>query len=1074
MDLDRLEQRHLSEEAAESGDSLFDRQRPQRIVLPEGGATPTSEGWLERLYEGDRVVREKKPIVVDHLRSSGPFLVSIDEPPLSVLDGMSQTATFPSGFASDRVVRGYVEGELGDTALYADDTSVRPNPHGERFAELLRRLVPGLPHVSFVNSGAEANEKAYAICMANRKSPRQRRLLAFEGSFHGRTLLSVAASYNPSKRTPYEFRGFEVTYAPFPVWPTPEAAEPVASAELLQAVAAGTLDPALAGEDAVLAAELEVLGRIHRELESGEFFAVVVEPMQSEGGDRYATARFYKALRLLTRHHDVPLIVDEVQTGFGLGGTFAWHHRFELVDAQGRPDTPDCVLFSKRAQVGVVMSRFADPEPTSAHPASLARGRLHAEALARDPIAAPLEAQVRAHLRDLEERFEMVESPRCRGYAFAFDLPDAAHLNAYLAQRFYRGAVVFGAGARTVRYRLSQAFDAASVEQLFKTVEATLRWLEQHRGEEPPEWIDPQPGELGAIPSSDIDAGLQARGIVVRVASADEKDALIEAILELEAKVYEPARRDPAEVLARAFDKDGVAIVAEQRFAAEGVAAPERKLVGVALGAPLEQFSTLPGPDRDPMCGRNTTIYAMTTTVASAQRGIGLGRALKTAQLRAAGALRDEHGEPRYRHLSGRNRVGLADAMTRLARSFGAYEICRLFGQYGDPDAEALYYRLPVGPMRIENEIAREVRAAAANTADATPPSLDLAQGIARPFEQAPESLRRAMEQGGLFGSMVHKLTISNYVTPAIVRALEWVSALSPAHPHLYSTSSRDEALDKSLKIVRLHRSAAQYVLGLQGGYYGHTSAAARSLSDPSTHVQGPAYFDTFERLPHPKLVGTRAALEALEARVAELGAEQVLTLVVEPIGERSGLRLPDDYLAALDAFRSKTGVPIIASETCTAAYRSGCGPFYLSASELVPDLLAWWAGGQQGFIHCNDAYYVPTPLTMISTWDGDELSAIRVHHQLRAARRLDLSSAIAFLDRALEPLAEASVAVGGHGLYRVIDAGDRADAWAQALGDRGIGVRLLPNGRLAVAPPLDLEQAAYERLAAALAEIVV
>ena len=36
--------------------------------------------------------------------------------------------------------------------------------------------------------------------------------------------------------------------------------------------------------------------------------------------DRYASQRFFRALRLLTRHHNVPLIMDEVQTGFGLGG----------------------------------------------------------------------------------------------------------------------------------------------------------------------------------------------------------------------------------------------------------------------------------------------------------------------------------------------------------------------------------------------------------------------------------------------------------------------------------------------------------------------------------------------------------------------------------------------------------------------------------------------------------------------------------------------------------------------------------------------------------------------------------
>ena len=55
--------------------------------------------------------------------------------------------------------------------------------------------MPGLPFVSFVNSGAEANEKALGLCRQRARSERQRKVLAFEGSFHGRTLLALHATY---------------------------------------------------------------------------------------------------------------------------------------------------------------------------------------------------------------------------------------------------------------------------------------------------------------------------------------------------------------------------------------------------------------------------------------------------------------------------------------------------------------------------------------------------------------------------------------------------------------------------------------------------------------------------------------------------------------------------------------------------------------------------------------------------------------------------------------------------------------------------------------------------------------
>src|SRR5213075_343287 len=112
-------------------------------------------------------------------------------------------------------------------------------------------------------------------------------------------------------------------------------------------------------DDPLLAAEVAALTAVHAALATGDYFCTMIEPMQSEGGDRYATERFFRALRLLTRHHQCFLVFDEIQVGFGLGGPFAWHSKFRLLSPRGQQDYPDAVTFAKRAQVGVVMSRFA-------------------------------------------------------------------------------------------------------------------------------------------------------------------------------------------------------------------------------------------------------------------------------------------------------------------------------------------------------------------------------------------------------------------------------------------------------------------------------------------------------------------------------------------------------------------------------------------------------------------------------------------------------------------------------------------------------------------------------------------
>ena len=72
--------------------------------------------------------------------------------------------------------------------------------------------------------------------------------------------------------------------------------------------------------------------------------AVVIEPVQSEGGDNHASPSFFRGLRALTQKHNVLFIVDEVQTGVGATGKFWAHEHWDL------PSPPDMVTFSKKAQ----------------------------------------------------------------------------------------------------------------------------------------------------------------------------------------------------------------------------------------------------------------------------------------------------------------------------------------------------------------------------------------------------------------------------------------------------------------------------------------------------------------------------------------------------------------------------------------------------------------------------------------------------------------------------------------------------------------------------------------------------
>jgi len=1046
-DLAALEARHRQDEAKESEGTWSLHQRPMGMQHPDDGVLPTSQGWLDRLYAGGRMVKEKKPLVFDHLRSAGPWMVSVDDNPLAVLDGMSQTATHPAGFNADDVVTGYFGGAFGKTICRATHSTEESDDPAEAFRTALRpRLGPGLKHVTFASSGTEANEKALAMCRANGPHDATR-LLAFEGSFHGRSLLALHATWNPLKREPFEIAGYEARFAPFPAWLEP-GTEPEEPEGFRERLAAGEVEQLLESCDAadeLLKAELESLLAVEKILHTGEVFACIIEPMQSEGGDRYATARFFRGLRLLTRYHGVPLVFDEVQTGFGLGGTFFWNSRFGLVDSHGNPDGPDAVTMAKRAQLGVVASCYEDPEPTPAHSASLVRGRIHIAAVGNGENAREVEALCQPRLNDMAHRFpELVEHPRCTGYAFAFDLPTSAHLGPYIGQRFWRGAIVFGAGTRTIRYRLNSSFGRREIDLLFETIKRSLAWLVAHPGQTPPAW-EAQPTQ-----SKPVDDELEVR--IRRVGPEDANDVL-PLILELEEAIYEPARRDPEAKLRKAFQADGLVHIAEMRHDEGGW-----RFVGCSMAAPLEEFSGVPGPAGDSNLGAHNTLYSMAITLSPEARGLGLGKRLKLAQIQDGGAHTTASGERRYQFITGRNRVGDADVMTHVNRQVGAQVVELLEEQYGEKDAKALYYRIPLAKMTPGSSPSLIV-----STGD-----LDLATGVIAPFGDGPKSLKQAQADGLLYGPTVNKITVLNYVTPAAVRAVEYISAHSSKLRHLFLTNSRSEIVDKALRICRWHRHDCETVIGLTGGYVGHTTAAARSISDISTHRQGRGTFD-WPRVPHPAEVGSNACIRALERAVERAGGpDSVFGFAFEYCQERTGLVIPDSFWPLLADWRSKTGIPVLLFESATSCYRSGLGGFASESLDFVPDLLCWFGGGQVGFIHTGADLFVEKPLAMASTWDGDELSLIRIQHHLRASRELDLAPAIEALDVALTKAVGAGCEVDGLGLYRVIQS-PRSAAIGDALARQGVVLGRLPGDRLVVAPPLDTALEAAEHLAIAL-----
>ncbi|HET9126719.1 MAG TPA: acetylornithine transaminase [Propionibacteriaceae bacterium] len=164
----------------------------------------------------------------------------------------------------------------------------------ERLAGFVTANQPGTEaKVFFANSGTEANEAAFKL---TRRTGRTR-IIAMEGSFHGRTMGALAITHNPAYRTPFEPLPGDVSFVPY-----------------------GDADALARAVDDTVA-------------------AVVIEPIQGENGVVDPGDEFLRAARRITSAHGALLWLDEVQTGMGRCG--------DWLASTGSGITADVVTFAK-------------------------------------------------------------------------------------------------------------------------------------------------------------------------------------------------------------------------------------------------------------------------------------------------------------------------------------------------------------------------------------------------------------------------------------------------------------------------------------------------------------------------------------------------------------------------------------------------------------------------------------------------------------------------------------------------------------------------------------------------------
>ena len=415
------------------------------------------------------------PIIVDLEKSKGNRIFDAKSGQ-EFLDCFSYIATLPIGHNHPKMHDPAFEEKLLRAARVKPSNSDFWTVELAEFIDCFARLaMPSeFRHLFFIEGGTLAVENGLKVAFdwkvrknqaKGRSGEVGTKIMHFQQAFHGRSGYCLSLTNTADTRKTKLFPKF--------AWPrvvNPKVFFPLDQKNIELAI------------EAEREAEKQILQAFADHPD--DIAAIIIEPIQAEGGDNYFRPEFHELLRRLTNEYDAMLIYDEVQTGGGLTGKMWAYEHYGIV--------PDIVCFGKKMQVCGIMAgtRVDEVKQNVFVEASrlnstwgggltdMVRSQRYLEIIDEDSLldnAAKVGSYLLEQLSSLQNALpEMVSNSRGKGLLCAFDVPSSETRDKLLAECAARRVLVLKCGARSIRLRPSLTFTRSDVDELMAVLQAAV------------------------------------------------------------------------------------------------------------------------------------------------------------------------------------------------------------------------------------------------------------------------------------------------------------------------------------------------------------------------------------------------------------------------------------------------------------------------------------------------------------------------------------------------------------------------------------------------------------------------